>query len=176
LLAAPIPRGVIVAGNLAVAVAVSLLQVGVLLGAALARGTRFDATGTGIGWFVAAVLAFTVFAYSVAEMLANRIPSQEEYVGLTPVVAIVPWFLAGSFFHITAMPVGLAAVARVLPTTHALALLRYGLLDRHATALHDIWGVSNTTMAAMLSLVVLVTWAVAAAVASTRVFDRAAIS
>ncbi len=62
----------------------------------------------------------------LAEILANRIPTQEEYVGLTPVVAILPWFLAGSLFPITALPAWLAWVARVLPTTHVLALLRYG--------------------------------------------------
>ena len=56
----------------------------------------------------------------------HRIPTQEEYVGLTPVVAILPWFLAGSLFPITALPAWLAWVARVLPTTHVLALLRYG--------------------------------------------------
>lgn len=90
LLAAPVPRGLIVAGNLTVAVLTSTVQVGALILAGWARGASFDATGTGIGWFVAAVLIFTVFMYSVAEILANRIPTQEEYVGLTPVVAIFP--------------------------------------------------------------------------------------
>jgi hypothetical protein len=66
------------------------------------------------------VLAFTVFMYGLAEILANRIPTQEEYVGLTPVVAILPWFLAGSLFPITALPAWLAWVARALPTTHVL--------------------------------------------------------
>ncbi len=55
---------------------------------------------------------------AVAEILANRIPTQEEYVGLTPVVAILPWFLAGSLFPITVLPGWLASVARILPTTH----------------------------------------------------------
>ena len=32
----------------------------------------------------------------------------------------------------------------MLPLTHALALMRYGLLD-NASGLHDIWGMSNTT-------------------------------
>src|SRR6185437_9641707 len=96
-------------------------------------------TFAGIAWFTAAVLAFTVFMYGLAEILANRIPSQEEYVGLTPVVAILPWFIAGSLFPITALPAWLAWVARALPTTHVLALLRYGVLDRTGAGLHDIW-------------------------------------
>ena len=61
LLAAPVPRGLIVAGNLTVALVTSALQVGVLLLAAWARGTSFDATATGVGWFVGAALLFTVF-------------------------------------------------------------------------------------------------------------------
>src|SRR5512140_2929432 len=86
-------------------------------------------TAAGAGWFGGALLAFTVFMYAVSEILANRIPTQEEYVGLTPVVAILPWFLAGSLFPITALPAWLAWAARALPTPHALALLRYGMLD-----------------------------------------------
>ena len=41
-------------------------------------------------------------------------------------VAIVPFFFAGSLFPITALPGFLTAFARVLPLTHALALMRYG--------------------------------------------------
>jgi hypothetical protein len=70
LLAAPVPRGLIVAGNLTVAVLTSALQVGVLTLAGWVRGASFDVTGTGVAWFVAAVLTFTIFMYSVAEILA----------------------------------------------------------------------------------------------------------
>jgi hypothetical protein len=90
LLAAPIPRALIVAGNLVVAAGVSLLQIAVLMAAGVARGSHFAVTATGIGWFVAAVVLFTVSMYGIAEMLASLIPTQEEYVGLTPVVAILP--------------------------------------------------------------------------------------
>src|SRR5262249_59788962 len=106
----------------------------------------------GAGWFIGAVLTFTVFMYAVAEILANRIPTQEEYVGLTPVVAILPWFLAGSLFPITALPGWLAAVARVLPTTHTLALLRYGVLSRGGAGLHAIWRLHSTTAHPALTL------------------------
>jgi ABC-type Na+ efflux pump permease subunit len=176
LLAAPIPRSVIVTGNLAVAVLTSLLQISVLLSAGLARGATFDVTATGFLWFGLAAMAFTVFSYSLAEILANRIPTQEEYIGLTPVVAIVPWFLAGSLFPITSMPVGLAWIARFLPTTHVLALIRYGLLDRHAAGLHGIWGVSGNTTAATLSLLVVAAWATAFTVLSLRTFDKTSVS
>lgn len=175
LLAAPIPRGLVVAGNLAVAATMSILQVAVLMLAGWARGSHFHADGTGIVWFAGAVIAFTAFMYSLAEILANRVPSQEEYVGLTPVVAIVPWFLAGSLFRLTDLPVGLAGFARALPLTHALAILRYGLLDRRAVGLHDIWGMSNATTEAALSMLVLVAWAAVFTVLSVRIFNRSAV-
>ena len=176
MLAAPIHRSLMVAGNLVVAAGISLLQVGVLLGAGVLRGSNFAATVTGVGWFVGAVLAFTVFMYGLSEVLANRIPTQEEYVGLTPVVAIVPWFLAGSLFPIHALPVGLAGFARALPLTHALALLRYGVLDRHGMGLHDIWGMANPTTEAVLSMTVLAIWAILISVVAVRVFNRSAVS
>jgi ABC-2 type transport system permease protein len=122
------------------------------------------------------VLAFTVFMYAVAEILANRIPTQEEYVGLTPVVAILPWFLAGSLFPISALPAWLAWAARILPTTHTLALLRYGVLDHTGAGLHDIWGMTSTTAEAALSLLVLAGWAALATAAAIRVFRRSAVT
>ena len=82
--------------------------------------------------------------YGVAETMASRIPNQEEYIGATPVVAILPWFFAGALFPISALPGALTAFAKVLPLTHAMALMRYGLVDPHGTGLHDIWGMSNT--------------------------------
>jgi ABC-2 type transport system permease protein len=176
LLAAPISRGLIVLGNMAVAIAVSALQVTALIVAGWLRGSHFHATAGGIGWFAGAVLAFTVFMYAVAEILANRIPTQEEYVGLTPVVAILPWFLAGSLFPVTALPGWLAAVARALPTTHTLALLRYGVLDHGGAGLHDIWGLDSTTADATLSMLVLAGWAALVTTASIRVFKRSAMN
>jgi ABC-2 type transport system permease protein len=176
LLAAPISRSLIVLGNMAVAVAVSLLQVAALIAAGRLRGSHFHVTAAGAAWFAGAVLLFTVFMYGVAEILANRIPTQEEYVGLTPVVAILPWFLAGSLFPITALPGWLAAVARALPTTHTLALLRYGVLSHGGAGLHDIWGLNSATADASLSLLVLAGWAVLITAASIRVFNRSAVN
>ena len=176
LLAAPISRSTIVLGNMAVAIGVSLLQVAALMGAGWARGSKFHATASGVGWFIAAVLAFTVFMYATAEILANKIPTQEEYVGLTPVVAILPWFLAGSLFPISALPAWLAWAARIMPTTHTLALLRYGVTDHTGAGLHDIWGITSTTTDAALSLLILIAWALLFTAAAIRTFQRSAVS
>src|SRR6478609_5807885 len=74
-------------------------------------------------------------------------------------IAIVPFFFAGSLFPITALPWAMTGFARLLPLTHALALMRYGLLDHNASGLHDIWGMTNATAMATLSLVVVAAYA-----------------
>src|SRR3954449_2838017 len=54
LLAAPIPRALLVFGNLAVVVGLCALQIAVLLGVAVLRGASFDAGVSGVAWFIAA--------------------------------------------------------------------------------------------------------------------------
>ena len=174
LLAAPIPRPLLVLGNLAVALVLAALQVTVLIGVAALRGATFHLSASGWAWFVGAALLFAVFMYGVAETLASRIPRQEEYIAATPAVAVLPWFFAGSLFPIGALPGALTAMTRFLPLTHAMALMRYGLVDPHGSGLHDIWGLSNTTTEALLSLAVVAAFAVAFIALSIRVFTRAA--
>jgi len=176
LLAAPASRSLMVFGNLTVALAVSLFQVVALMGASVARGSTFDTAPSGWLWAAAAVVGLATLMHGFAEILAARIKKQEEYVGAAPPVALLPWFLAGSFFPISAMPAGLTVIAKILPVTHALALMRYGLVDHDGRGLHDIWGMTNTTAMAFLSLVVVAVSAAAVLALSTRVFTRAAIS
>jgi ABC-2 type transport system permease protein len=175
LLAAPIPRSLIVFGNLAVALGVSALQVVALVVAAVLRGADFHTSASGVAWFVAAAVGLAVTMYGAAEALANRVPRQEEYVGALPAIAIVPWFFAGSLFPIAALPGWLAAFAKVLPLTHALALMRYGVLDGKGAGLHDIWGMSDPTAMAALSLAVVLAYAAALLALSVRGFTRAAV-
>ena len=85
--------------------------------------------------------------YGLAEILAARVPKQEEYIARVPAVAIVPWFLAGSLFPISAMPTVLTWAAKFLPLTHALAVMRYGLLG-DTVGLHHIWGSVDPAAAA----------------------------
>jgi ABC-2 type transport system permease protein len=176
LLAAPIPRAFMVIGNLIVALALAALQIVVLIGLAALRGASFDVTATGLAWFAGAAVLFTVFMYGVAETLASRINKQEEYIGATPAVAILPFFLAGALFPIGAMPGFLATIAKFLPLTHALALMRYAFVDPGGRGLHDIWGMSNVTAEAWLSLAVVAAFAVALTALSIRSFKRSAVS
>src|SRR5262249_10622583 len=131
-------------------------------------------TTTGVAWFVAAAALFTVGMYGAAETLASRVPKQEEYIARVPAIAIVPWFLAGSLFPIAALPIGLEWFARVLPITHALALMRYGLLGS-AQGLADIWGMSNVHTMAWLSLGVVAAFAAVLTTVAVRVFGRSAL-
>ena len=176
LLAAPVPRPLIVAGNLVVALLLSSLQLAVLMGAAVLRGADFDVRPAGVLWFVAAAAVFAAAMYSVAETLANRARTQEEYIGLLPAVAILPYFFAGSLFPISVLPAGLEAVAKAMPLTHVLALLRYGIVDPRGAGLHDIWGMDDPTVMAALSLGVVVVFAVVMTAVATRAFRRAAVS
>jgi ABC-type multidrug transport system permease subunit len=174
LLAAPIPRALLVVGNLIVAVAITGLQIAALLGLAVARGIHFHATAGGVLWFLAATAGLTVAMYGIAEILASRIPRQEEYIARLPAIAIAPWFLAGSLFPITAMPVGMTWVARFLPLTHALALMRYGLLG-DGTGLHNVWKTNDMHLAAGLSLAIVIGFALVLTAAAVRTFTRAAM-
>ena len=116
-------------GNLAVAFAVTALQVAALIVAAVLRG---DPTSTpragGVAWFVAAAALLAIGMYGVAETLANRIPRQEEYIAAAPAHrdrALVLRRLAVPDRR--AARRRSTAFAKVLPLTHALALMRYGL-------------------------------------------------
>jgi ABC-2 type transport system permease protein len=174
LLAAPIPRSLLVLGNLAVAYAITALQIVVLIAVALARGIELDASATGVIWFAAAASLFTIGMYGAAETLASRVPKAEEYIARVPAIAIVPWFLAGSLFPIGALPGFLTWFAKVLPLTHALAVVRYGLLG-DSGGLHDIWSMHSTTAMAALSLTVVAAFAAVLTAVSIRVFNHSAV-
>ena len=113
--------------------------------------------------------------YGVAETLANRIGEEEEYVNGIPTIGIARWFFAGSLFPISFLPAGLAAIAKLLPVTHAVALMPYGLVDHHAADLHAIWGLTNPTLMAALSTAVLVACATLLLALAIRTFSRRAL-
>lgn len=175
LLTAPIPRGLLVLGNLLVALAITALQVGVLIAVAVARGIHFQTTAGGIAWFAGTALLFTVGMYGMAEILAQRVPRQEEYIARVPAIAILPWFLAGALFPITALPIFLRWVTKFLPLTHTLAVLRYGLRG-DPSGLQAIWHLSSPAEMAGLSLAIVAGFALLLTDASIRVFSRSAVS
>lgn len=175
LLAAPIRRGLLVFGNLAVVMVLAAFQVVTVIVVAALRGGEFNIRITGVLWFAAATVLFVVMMYGIAEALAAKIHQQEEYIGATPVIAILPWFFAGALFPIGVLPTVLSTFAKFLPLTHAMALMRYGLVDPRGTGLHDIWGIHSTTTSAWLSLAVVLVFAVALIALAVRAFTRSAV-
>jgi len=175
LLAAPVPRPLLVLANMGAALVASGLQLGALMVFSALRGAAFHLTASGLAWFVGAALGLAIAMYGVAETLANRIGEEEEYVNAIPTLGIAPWFFAGALFPISFMPAWLADIAKVLPATQAVALMRYGLVDPRATDLHAIWGLSNTQLMAGLSLFVLIAYASIFTLVAIRVFTRKAV-
>lgn len=109
--------------------------------------------------------------------MPRAVPSTEEYVGILPAIAIVPFFFGGSLFPITSLPHWLAGVAKVLPLTHALALFRYGLTSSSGSqALHNIWGMHSAAAMALLSLSVVALYAVVVLGVAIRLFSKAGTS
>ena len=53
--------------------------------------------------------------------------------------------------------------------------MRYGVLDRSGSGLHDIWGMGNTTLEAALSLAVVALFAAAFTAIAIRTFARSAL-
>jgi ABC-2 type transport system permease protein len=175
LLAAPVPRAFMVLGNLLVALGLATLQALVVVGLSALRGGVFHITLAGAAWFLAAALLFSVFMYALAETVASRTTKEEDYVGAIPVLAILPFFFAGALLPISAMPGALTAIAKVMPLTHALALLRYGFIDPSGKGLHDIWGMHSASTEAWLSLAVVALYAVVLTAVAIRAFERSAV-
>ena len=175
LLAAPIPRAYLVLGNMLVALVLAALQAIVVVGLSALRGGIFHVSASGVAWFLGASLLFTVFMYALAETVASRVSKEEDFVGATPVLAILPFFFAGALFPIGVMPSVLTAIAKAMPLTHALALMRYGIVDPSGRGLHEIWGISNVTVEACLSLAVVALFAAVLLVVSVRVFARSTV-
>lgn len=176
LLVAPIRRSSIVVGNLIAALALTALQLVVLIAASALRGATYE-SGLRMLWFIVAAVVFAVFMYGLAEIMSVRLPSPVEYIAAVPAVAIVPFFFAGSLFPITSLPHWLAGVAKVLPLTHALALFRYGIGGQSGVrALHNIWGLHSATEMAMFSMLVLVAFAIVAFAGAIRLFTKAGTS
>ncbi|TML68693.1 MAG: ABC transporter permease, partial [Actinobacteria bacterium] len=134
----------------------------------------FDSAADHRDRFVAAAVLFTTGMYGMAEILASRVPRQEEYIARVPAIAILPWFLAGALFPIPALRSFLTWLAKFLPLTHALALMRYGFASG-STGLHAIWGLADPRVMAALSLAVVEAFALLVTAASISVFSRSAV-
>ena len=176
ILAAPIRRSLIPIANAVAVLLITMVQVALIVVLGRLRGAHFHTSLARLPWFVVASVLLCLIVYGTAETLALKINRQEAYGPLIPAIGVTPFFLAGALYPLSVLPAGLQQAAYVLPWTHAIALMRYGLMEHNPSGLLDIWGGSSETLAAVLSLAVLAAMAAASLAFAARVFVRTTTS
>jgi ABC-2 type transport system permease protein len=169
LVVAPIARSTVTVANALGVSTVALVQAVLIVLLAVARGASFATSASGILWAAVAAWLLALCVYGVAETLALRIGRQESYGPLIPAVGVTPWFLSGALFPLALLPPVVEQAAVLSPWTHALAVLRHGLMEGSDAGLADIWHLRSATAMAALSTSVLavVSWASLALAART---------
>ena len=172
MLAAPIPRASIPIGNALAVLSIALVQVALIIGLAVLRGAEFETSLAGVLWFLGASSFLSLITYGIAETLALIVGRTEAYGPLIPAVGVTPWFLAGALFPISVLPAGVEHLVRALPWTHALALMRYGLMEGTDSGLTNIWHMDSAPLMATLSMATLVGMTVVSLLIAVQVFYR----
>lgn len=173
LVVAPIARSTITVANALGVLTIALVQAGLIVALAVARGAELDTSVAGVGWFVAGAGLLTLTVYGVAETLALRAGRQEAYGPLIPAVGVTPSLLSGILFPITVLPTGIEHLALLSPWTHAVALLRHGTMHGSDPGLAAIWHLDSGTTMAALSALVLAAYAALTLRLAVRTFERA---
>ncbi len=95
---------------------------------------------------------------------------------LIPAIGATPYVLCGAIYPIAVLPTGIKWLIWVLPWTHSVSLLRYGLMGDAAAGLHQIWPDDlSPTGAALLSLAIVATFAALTQTAAHRAFTRSTL-
>lgn len=176
ILVAPVRRAMIPIANATAVLLITLVQVSLIVGLGRLRGAHFHTSAPRLAWFALASACLCLIVYGVAEFLALRINRQEAYGPLIPAIGVTPFFLAGALYPLSVLPTGLEQAAYVLPWTHAVALIRYGLMSGSPSGLLDIWGGRSELVAASLSGAVLVAMAAGSLALAARTFIRTTTS
>jgi ABC-2 type transport system permease protein len=176
LVVAPVARSAITIANALGVLTIALAQVALIVSLAVARGAEFHTSPSGLAWFVAAASLLTLTIYGVAEILALRIRRQEAYGPLIPAVGVTPWFLSGALFPIAVLPAGIEQLALLSPWTHAVAVLRHGMMQGDDSGLAAIWHLESETAMAALSTAVLAVFAAVTVRIAVSAFHRATTS
>jgi ABC-2 type transport system permease protein len=175
LLVAPVRRAIIPLSNALGVLTIALVQVALILGLAIARGADFHTSATGIAWVVVGAALLNLGVYGIAETLALKIARQEAYGPLIPAIGVTPWILSGPLFPISALPAWAERLSAFLPWTHALAVLRYGLMRGSDPGLHNIWHLHSNVGMAWLSTAYLAAFATGTLTVAVRVFKRTTV-
>jgi ABC-2 type transport system permease protein len=170
-LVAPVFRASIPLANALAVLTIASAQVALIVGLGTLRGAEFDTSATGVLWFAAAVALLSLTTYAIAEILALAVGRQEAFGPLIPAVGVTPWFLSGSLFPLDVLPPVIEQISLALPWTHALALMRYGIMEGTDPGLANIWHMDSEPLMAALSLGVIALMAAAALALAIRVFN-----
>jgi ABC-2 type transport system permease protein len=173
-LVAPIRRSVIPLANTAAVLTVGAAQFVLILGLAMARGAHFHTNPPRLALALAAAALLTAGVYGLAEYLAYTISQPQTFGTLIPAIGATPYALCGAIYPIAALPAGIKLIAIVLPWTHCLDLLRFGLMGNGASGLDQIWPHASWP-AAMLSLAVLAAFAALTQGLAHRSFTRSTV-
>jgi len=176
ILVAPIRRSLIPIANAVAVLLITFVQVALIVVLGRLRGAHFHTSLARLPFFILAAAFLCLIVYGIAETLALKVNRQEAYGPLIPAIGVTPFFLAGALYPLSVLPAGLKQAAYVLPWTHAVALIRYGLMQHNPSGLLDIWGVHSELAAAILSLAVLGAMAAASLAFAARVFVRTTTS
>jgi ABC-2 type transport system permease protein len=176
LLVAPIHRAVIPLASTAVVLTIAAGQFAIIVGLALARGAHFATTPARLLTALAAAALLSAGVYGLAEFLVYTIKKPQAFGTLIPAIGATPYVLCGAIYPIAVLPAGVKWVTWVLPWTHSVSLLRYGLMGDAAAGLDQIWpdGLSPTS-AALLSLAAVAAFAVLTQAAAHRAFTRSTL-
>jgi ABC-2 type transport system permease protein len=175
LLVAPIHRAWIPLASIAAILTVAAGQVALIVGLAMIRGAHFHVVaGPALAGLAGAAL-LTAGTYGLAEYLAYTLTQPQIFGTLIPAIGATPYALCGAIYPIAALPAGVRQFSFALPWTHAVALLRYGLMGGDASGLAQIWHVHSQTLMALLSLAVLGGYAVLTVAIAMRAFRRSTL-
>ncbi|HKY34095.1 MAG TPA: ABC transporter permease [Candidatus Polarisedimenticolia bacterium] len=125
-LAAPVPRWSIVAGQAAGGSLLAVLQGAFLLMLAPAVGVPLTAAGAAAALGVMAVIALTFTGMGL--MLAWRLDSTQGFHAIMNLALLPMWLLSGAFFPAAGAPSWLAWIMAVNPMTYGMAALRRAML------------------------------------------------
>lgn len=172
LLVAPVRRGFIPLADALGVATIASIQVSLIVLLAIGRDAGFHSSPTRAIAFVAATLLLSLTTYGLAESLALVIGRQDAYGPAIPAVGVTPFFLAGTLFPISALPAGFEQFSVALPWTHAVAVMRYGLMQGTDSGLSEIWGKHAEGTMALLSLTTLVAFTAGSLIIAVRIFRR----
>jgi ABC-2 type transport system permease protein len=176
LLVAPIRRSMIPVANVATVLTVAMAQLALIIVLSLIRGAHLH-VGAGrlaLGLLAAALLS--IATYGLAELLAYRITQPQIFGTLIPAIGATQYLQCGAIYPLATLPSGVRQFAYTLPWTHAVAVLRYGLIGGPASGLRAIWHLHSNFEMAILSIGVLTAFAALTVGLALRTFERTTLA